>query len=89
MPLWKPQFLHYRYDIRQLKEPKGLLGVVDRAVLLLSDDKKNLFTDEQLKSLDSLRFSNEIIAELDYKVCREGKSRDEVTYEWLIEQGVL
>ncbi len=32
--LWKPQFLHYRYDIRELKEPKGLLGIVDRAVLL-------------------------------------------------------
>lgn len=89
VPLWKPLFLHYRYDIRELKEPKGLLGIVDRAVLLLRDDKKNLFTDEQLKTLDSLRFSNDIIAELDYKVCREGKSQDEVTYEWLVAQGVI
>lgn len=89
VPLWKPQFLHYRYDIRELKEPKGLLGVVDRAVLLLRDDRKNLFTQEQLNTLDSLRFSNDIIAELDYKVCREGKSRDEVTHEWLVTQGVI
>ncbi|CAK1827667.1 Glycine betaine/proline transport system substrate-binding protein [Vibrio crassostreae] len=89
VPLWKPQFLHYRYDIRELKEPKGLLGIVDRAVLLLRDDKKHLLSEEQIKTLDSLRFSNDIIAELDYKVCREGKPQDEVTRDWLIEKGFI
>lgn len=89
VPLWKPQFLHYRYQIRELKEPKGLLGIIDRAVLLLRNDKKTLFTKEQLSKLDSLRFSNDIIAELDYKVCREGKQRDEVTREWLVKQGII
>ncbi len=89
VPLWKPQFLHYRYDIRELKEPKGLLGIVDRAVLLLRDDKKLLFSEEQIQKLDSLRFSNDIIAELDYKVCREGKSQDQVTHDWLIEHGLI
>lgn len=89
VPLWKPQFLHYRYDIRELKEPKGLLGIVDRAVLLLRDDKKHLFSEQQIQTLDSLRFSNDIIAELDYKVCREGKPQDEVTRGWLIEQGLI
>lgn len=83
VPLWKPQFLHYRYKIREIKDPKGLLGIVDRAVLLLREDKKSMFTDEQLKVLDSLKFSNDIIAELDYKVCRENKLLDEVTQEWL------
>lgn len=84
VPLWKPQFLHYKYNIRGIKEPKGLLGIVDRAVLLLREDKKNLFTKEQIQSLDSLRFSNAIIAELDYKVSREGAILDEVTKEWLL-----
>ena len=84
VPLWKPQFLHYKYNIREIKEPKGLLGIVDRAVLLLREDKKDLFTKEQIQSLDSLRFSNEIIAELDYKVCRENGKLDEVTKEWLL-----
>jgi glycine betaine/proline transport system substrate-binding protein len=87
VPLWKPQFLHYRYNIREIKEPKGLLGIVDRAVLLLREDKKSLFTDEQLKTLDSLRFSNDIIAELDYKVSRENRPLDEVTKEWLESNG--
>lgn len=83
VPLWKPQFLFYKYAIREIKEPKGLLGIVDRAVLLLREDKKALFTDAQIEKLDSLRFSNEIIAELDYRVCREGRPQDEVTLEWL------
>lgn len=83
VPLWKPHFLHHKYDIRELKEPKGLLGVVDKAVLLLREDKKPMFTEEQLATLDALHFDNEIIAALDYKVSREGKEIDTVTQEWL------
>jgi glycine betaine/proline transport system substrate-binding protein len=88
VPLWKPQFLHYRYNIRALREPKGLLGIVDRAVLLLREDKKSLFTKEQLQALDSLRFSNDIIAELDYQVSRCHEPLDEVTRKWLASHGV-
>lgn len=83
VPLWKPQFLHYKYVIREIKEPKGLLGIVDEAVLLMPEDKTSLFSKEQLETLDSLRFSNEIIAELDYKICRENQPIDQVTKEWL------
>lgn len=83
VPLWKPQFLHYRYNIREIEDPKELLGIVDRAVLLLPEDKKDLFSEKQIEILDSLRFSNEIIAELDYQVCRENKAIDKVTREWL------
>jgi glycine betaine/proline transport system substrate-binding protein len=89
VPLWKPQFLHYKYNIREIKEPKGLLGIVDRAVLLLRDDRKHLFSEEQLKRLDTLRFSNDIIAELDYQVCRENKELDDVTKAWLLSNAFL
>lgn len=85
VPLWKPQFLHYKHKIREIKDPKGLLGIVDRAVLLLRDDRKPLFTKDELETLDRLRFTNEIIAELDYKVCRENQDIDEVTKKWLKE----
>lgn len=84
VPLWKPQFLHSKYTIRELKDPKGLLGIVDKAVLVIRDDKKPLFTTEQLERLDNLKFGNDIIATLDYKVNREGKNIDEVTKAWLI-----
>ncbi|CAM4398071.1 MULTISPECIES: glycine betaine ABC transporter substrate-binding protein [Zobellia] len=83
IPLWKPQFLHYKYNIRELKEPKGLLGSVDKAVLLLRKDKENMFNKKHLQKLDGLQFTNDIIAELDYKVSREGKNIDEVTKRWL------
>jgi len=83
VPLWKPQFLHYRHNIRELREPKGLLGIVDRAVLLLREDKKSLFTKEELQTLDSLRFSNELIAELDHQVSRCNEPLDQVTQKWL------
>lgn len=83
VPLWKPQFLHSRYTIRELKDPKGLLGVVDKAVLLLRKDKADMFTKDQLAKLDSLRFGNEVIAELDYEVCRNEKQIDETTKAWL------
>ena len=83
VPLWKPQFLHYKHTIRELKEPQGLLGVVDRAVLLLREDKQALFNQAQLNTLDKLRFSNEIIAELDYKVCKNLQPLDDLTRNWL------
>ncbi|WP_229380940.1 glycine betaine ABC transporter substrate-binding protein [Shewanella psychropiezotolerans] len=83
VPLWKPQFLHHSYQIREISEPKGLLGILDRAVLLLRQDRASLFTQAQLDRLDALRFSNEIIAALDYQVSREGKPIDTVTKAWL------
>ena len=88
VPLWKPQFLHYRYNIRELGDPKGLLGTVDEAVLLLRQDKEPLFTQEELQTLDSLRFSNDVIAELDYKVCQENELLDEATQVWLASQAL-
>jgi len=51
VPLWKPQFLHYRYNIHELREPKGLLEFVDRAVLLLREDHMPLFTPDVIGSL--------------------------------------
>ena len=79
-------FLHYKYAIREIAEPKGLLGIVDKAVLLLRQDESDKFTQAELNRLDALRFSNDIIAELDYKICREGRDLDTVTREWLDNQ---
>jgi glycine betaine/proline transport system substrate-binding protein len=83
VPLWQPQFLHHKHRIRDLDDPRGLLGGVDRAVLLLRDDRRVRFTPEQLARLDALRFSNAIIAELDHQVQREGQCLDAVTRAWL------
>ena len=83
VPLWQPQFLHYTYKIRDLKDPEGLLGIVDRAVLLANKKKiEKTFTPEQIEILDEIVLSNEIISELDYMVNREGLSNDEAVRKW-------
>lgn len=83
VPLWRPQFLHSKYTIRELKEPMGLLGGMDKAVLLLREDRQSLFSKTQIDVLNSLRFTNKIIEILDYQVCREGRNLDETTKKWM------
>lgn len=84
VPLWQPQFLHHKYRIRELDEPKGLLGVVDKALLLCSESRaEELFSDKETEILEKIVLSNEIISELDYMVCRKGMSEDEAVKKWL------
>ncbi|NMY84585.1 glycine/betaine ABC transporter [Pseudomonas sp. WS 5411] len=84
VPLWHPQFLHFRHRIRDLKDPKGLLGSVDRAVLLARVDRLGRFSEAQLQVLDNIRLSNAIVAELDYALNRQGKSADQAAEGWLL-----
>jgi glycine betaine/proline transport system substrate-binding protein len=84
VPLWWPQFLHHRHHIRELRDPRGLLGGVDKAVLLAREDRLlQLFTPAQVEILDRVRLSNQIVSELDYAVNREGKNYDEAVEDWL------
>lgn len=89
VPLWKPNYLHLQYNIRELKDPKKLLGTTDRAVLLMREDRKHLFSPEELAILNSLEFSNDIISELDYQVSCNNKVLDEVTQKWLMAHNKL
>lgn len=83
VPLWHPQFLHARHSIRELADPRKLLGGVDRAVLLARTDRLETFTSRQLEVLDHIRLSNTIVAELDYAISREGKTPDQAAEAWL------
>jgi glycine betaine/proline transport system substrate-binding protein len=84
VPLWHPQFLHSKYKIRELSDPKKLLGGKDRAVLLARIDRlEQLFTADEIKQLDGIKLSNEIVAELDYAINRENKTEDEAAKIWL------
>jgi len=84
VPFWRPQFLHSKYKIRELTDSKKLLGGKDRAVLLARQDRlERLFSADEIRQLDGIKLSNEIIAELDYAVNRENKTEDEAAEEWL------
>lgn len=83
VPLWHPQFLHNSYKIRNLKDPKGLLGGKDRAVLLANaKNLEKLFTPQEIMVLDNIKLSNEIVSYLDNQINRENKSAYEAAKTW-------
>ena len=84
VPIWQPQFLHHKYIIRELEDPKGLLGGKDRAVLLARKDSLTFhFTEQEIQVLNNIELSNKIVSQLDYSYNRLDKSADEVAKEWL------
>lgn len=83
IPLWQPQYLHHTYKIRELKEPLGLLGGIDKAVLLCNKNKvETFFNESQIKLLDNIVLSNNIISELDHYHSVEGLTEDEAVKKW-------
>lgn len=65
IPLWHPQWLHHRYRIRELREPKGLLGGRDRATLIVRRDAERFLGDDTLSALGRLTLGNRRVSELD------------------------
>ncbi|MEM1156593.1 MAG: glycine betaine ABC transporter substrate-binding protein [Pseudomonadota bacterium] len=58
VPLWHPQYLHNRYTIRALHEPKGLLGSQDEATLIVHNDAKAEIGEQALADLSQLYIGN-------------------------------
>ncbi|BEU27475.1 glycine betaine ABC transporter substrate-binding protein [Paraburkholderia sp. 22B1P] len=83
IPLWKPQFLHYRYRIRELTEPRGLLRGRDKAILIAHASCVKEFSPQLLTTLTSLSLGNEVVATLDYWIRREGMSALAAADRWL------
>ncbi|AKM03974.1 glycine betaine ABC transporter substrate-binding protein [Burkholderia pyrrocinia] len=83
LPLWRPQFLHARYRIRELRDPLGLLRGADRATLIAHRGCVERLSSELLGTLASLTLGNEAVSQLDYLVCREGKTPLEAADVWL------
>jgi glycine betaine/proline transport system substrate-binding protein len=65
VPLWHPQHLHHRYRIRTLREPRGLLGGVDKATLIVRRDAEALLGQDALEELGSLHLGNNRVGALD------------------------
>lgn len=65
VPLWHPQWLHHRHLIRALEDPKGLLGGVDNATLIVRKDAKQALGEAALTELSSLYLGNARVSALD------------------------
>ncbi|WAC73844.1 glycine betaine ABC transporter substrate-binding protein [Roseateles sp. SL47] len=83
VPLWHPQFLHARHRIRDLQDPKQLLGGVDHAVLLARDDRLKTLPADTVRALERVRLSNAVVAQLDHAINREGLTADQAAARWL------
>nr|WP_067293482.1 glycine betaine ABC transporter substrate-binding protein [Marinobacterium profundum] len=65
IPLWHPQFLHNRYPIRALQEPKGLLGSKDEATLIVRKDARQRIGSAALEALSQLYIGNARLSALE------------------------
>lgn len=83
IPLWHPQYLHHRYRIRTLHEPKGLLGGVDEATLIVRREVKPLIHPRTLETLANLELGNDVVTRLDYRIRKEGMTPLAVAKAWL------
>lgn len=65
IPLWHPQFLHNRYSIRSINEPKKLLGGQDEATLIVRKGAKAKIGDPALAALSKLHIGNKELSALE------------------------
>ncbi|MEH6832844.1 MAG: glycine betaine ABC transporter substrate-binding protein [Sulfitobacter sp.] len=65
VPLWHPQFLHNRYNIRALKEPRGLLGIQDQATLIARNDAVDKIGPQAMAELRALYIGNTKLSALE------------------------
>ncbi|WHI53488.1 glycine betaine ABC transporter substrate-binding protein [Microbulbifer sp. MLAF003] len=75
IPLWHPQFLHNRYTIRALKEPKGLLGTQDEATLIVRKDAKQRIGDAAMADLSQLYIGNSKLSALEDELRTRSKTQ--------------
>ncbi|QTD38903.1 glycine betaine ABC transporter substrate-binding protein [Polaribacter batillariae] len=67
IPLWKPQFLFYSYSIRALEEPRGLLGTVDNATIIMHKNAVVKLKPKALKFIKKIKLGNQMVTDLDYQ----------------------
>ncbi|MGZ2745226.1 glycine betaine ABC transporter substrate-binding protein [Burkholderia stagnalis] len=83
VPLWHPQYLHHRYRIRALNEPKGLLGGVDEATLIIRREAESSVRARTLQTLARLHLGNDVVTMLDYRIRKDGVAPLQAAKDWL------
>ncbi|MBN3827526.1 glycine/betaine ABC transporter substrate-binding protein [Burkholderia sp. Ac-20384] len=68
VPLWKPQYLHEKHDIRQLKDPLGVMGGADEATLVATHSLMQQLPAEAVLELRDTTLGNDRVSHLDYLI---------------------
>lgn len=83
VPLWHPQYLHHRYKIRELVEPKGLLRSKDEATILIQSRAMGKLPQSTIEWLNRIHLGNAAVAELDYMTQVKKMSVSDAAKDWL------
>ncbi|WP_136443892.1 glycine betaine ABC transporter substrate-binding protein [Pacificoceanicola onchidii] len=83
VPLWHPQWLHTEAKLRELKDPKGLLGGQDDATMVLRKDAAHKVSAQGIQFLRKVSLENAVVSELDQAICREGLTAREAAKRWI------
>jgi len=83
VPLWHPQWLHTEADLRELTDPKGLLGGQDDATMVLRKDATKKVNTVGLQFLRHVSLGNAVVSELDQAICREGLTARDAAKRWI------
>ena len=83
VPLWHPQWLHTEAKLRELKDPKGLLGGQDDATMVLRKDAAHKLKPAGLQFLRHVSLGNAVVSELDQAICREGLTARDAAKRWI------
>ncbi|MEN3811723.1 glycine betaine ABC transporter substrate-binding protein [Chromobacterium piscinae] len=83
VPLWQPQFLHWRHRIRELADPENLMRGQDQATLLIRKAALARLPPAAVDDLRALRLGNRTVAWLDHLISREGMVPAAAARQWL------
>lgn len=83
VPLWHPQWLHTETPLRELADPKGLLGGQDEATLVLRIGAKRKVNDRGMKFLRHVSLGNTLVSKLDRAICRNGLTPRQAAQAWV------
>ncbi|MEO1490538.1 MAG: glycine betaine ABC transporter substrate-binding protein [Pseudomonadota bacterium] len=83
VPLWRPQWLHNEVEMRELQDPRGLLGGQDDATLVLRSDAKAKLSATGLQFLRNVSVGNTGVSEIDHAMCRNGVAPGDAARAWI------
>jgi hypothetical protein len=85
IPLWHPQFLHSKYQIRALDEPKGLLRGKDSAQLLIHTSSLPKFAPAHIAVLKRITLGNAAVTTMDAYHHIHGLTYKQAALRWIAE----